>query len=99
MAKAKYKQYYEKMLEKEQALFDEFKPIHDLYKADRNKFQNEFNQVGRKVVEAIHDWERKLCSAMGRTQYAKYSETVSEKFWDLIREDFDQIDMVGVKIE
>lgn len=99
MAKAKYKQYYEKMLEKEQELFEEFKPIHDSYRENRAKHQAEFNQVGSKVVEAIHDWERKLCSAMGRTQYAKYSETVSEKFWDLIREDYDQIDMVGVKIE
>ncbi len=99
MAQAKYKEYYQKMLAKEADLFARFRIVHDSYQQDQKKFQKEFNQVGRQVVDAVHDWERRLCSVMGRSQYASYSQTVSEKFWDLVRQDFSQIDMVGVIIE
>ena len=99
MAQAKYKEYYQKMLEREADLFNQFRTVHDNYQQDQSKFQEEFNQVGQKVVDTIHDWERRLCSVMGRSQYASYSQTVSEKFWDLARNDFPQIDMVGVKVE
>ena len=99
MAKAKYQQYYEKMIEQNLDLFAQFREIHDQYRQNRQQHQVEFNQVGQKIVDIVHDFERKLCSAMGRTQYAKYSETVSEKFWEVVRKEFDQIDMVGVKIE
>ena len=99
MAQAKYKEYYQKMLEKDVELFDQFRAIHDKYEQDQKKFQEEFNQVGQKVVDAMHDWEKRLCSVMGRSQYSSYAQTLSEKFWDLARNDFPQIDMVGVKVE
>jgi hypothetical protein len=36
---------------------------------------------------------------MGRGIYSVYSDKLSQKFWDLVREDFPKIDMVGVKIK
>ena len=99
MAKAKYKEYYQKMLEKEADLFSQFRQVHDKYQQDKQQHQAEFNELGKKVVRVIHDWERRLCSVMGRSQYASYSQSVSEKFWDLVRQDFELIDMVGVIIE
>ncbi|KUK79434.1 MAG: hypothetical protein XD95_0386 [Microgenomates bacterium 39_7] len=87
------------MREKEPELFAEFEAVHQAYKDNGQKSQEEFNRVGGRVLEVIRDWDRRLCSAMGRTVYGQYSQQVSEKFWDLIREDFDQIDMVGLIVE
>ncbi len=99
MAKAKYKKYYELMMEQNRELFDEFRPIHDKYKQNRQQYQQELNEKGKRVVDTIRNWERKLCRAMGKSKYSKYAEKLSEKFWNLVRDDFDQIDMVGLKIE
>ncbi len=98
MAKAKYERYFEKMLVQEPELFEQFREIHDRYKQDQDQYKAEFDRIGKKVVASIHHWERRLCTGMGKTQYAVYAHSVSEKFWDLVRQEFDQIDMVGVKI-
>ena len=98
MAEAKYQKFYRLMIEKNSELFASFKPIHQAYKQDPSQHQTEFNRVGEKVLEVVRDWDRRLCSAMGRTDFGKYSLQVSEKFWELLRAEFDQIDMVGVKV-
>lgn len=99
MAEAKYKKFYKLMKEKESALFAEFERVHQAYLTNSQTNQAEFNQVGEKVLDVIRSWDRRLCSAMGKTVYGQYSQQVSEKFWDLVRDEFEQIDMVGVKIE
>lgn len=99
MARSKYQQYFKQMMEENRELFEEFRPIHAKYKQDKQKYQQEFNDKGQELVDIIRSWERRLCSAMGRTRYGKYAEQLSEKFWDLVREEFDCIDMVGLKIE
>lgn len=98
MAIAKYKQLYQQMREQEEVLFGEFAKLHDCYQQQPAKHQAEFNRVGEKVLEVVRDWERRLCSPMGRTIYGQYSNQVSDKFWQLVRADFPAIDMVGVKI-
>jgi hypothetical protein len=98
MAQPKYKQYFEQMIKQNQNLFEQFKPIHDKYSQDPQQYQEELNQKGQPVVDVIRDWERRLCAAMGRTRYSRYSEQLSEKFWNLVRKEFDQIDMVGLTI-
>ena len=99
MAEAKYKKFYKLMHEKNPQLFEEFKAAHQAYLDNPDKAKPEFDRVGERVLEVMRDWERKLCSAMGRTMYGKYAQQVSEKFWDLARQDYEQIDMVGVKVE
>jgi len=99
MAKTKYNEYYQKMVAENRQLFDEFLKINDLFRENPEKNAVEFHQVGQKVVDKIRDFDRRLCSAMGRGVYSTYSQKLSEKFWDLARKDFDQIDMVGVKVK
>ncbi len=99
MSKAKYQDYFDQMIEENSELFEKFEAIHEQYKLNKQVNQDKFNDIGKEVREVIREWERKLCGAMERTRYSKYSQKVSEKFWKLIRDKFDQIDMVGVKIE
>ena len=86
------------MIEDHQALFKQFKEIHDTYKADRKKFQSEFNVIGKQVMEIIREYEDRLCSGMERGVYGKYSDKVAEKFWERIKKDFPLIELVGVEI-
>lgn len=99
MSQTKYREYYEKMVAENRQLFDEFLKVNDRYKEDQVANATEFNQVGQKVVDKIREFDRRLCSAMGRGVFSTYSQKLSEKFWDLARQDFDQIDMVGVKVK
>jgi len=94
----KYKQYYQKMVKENQKLFDNFKEVHDKFKQDRPKWSDEYNEVGRDVVDVMRDWERRLCSAMGKGQFSQYSYRLADKFKDAVRKDFELIDLVGVKI-
>lgn len=99
MAQTKYREYYEKMVAENRQLFDEFLKINDLFRQDKIANAEQFHLVGQKMVDKIRDFDRRLCSAMGRGVFSTYSQKLSEKFWDLARKDFDQIDMVGVKIK
>lgn len=99
MSQTKYREYYEKMVAENRQLFDDFLKANDLFREDPEENATEFHQIGQKVVDKIRDFDRRLCSAMGRGAFSTYSQKLSEKFWDLARQDFDQIDMVGVKIK
>jgi len=92
----KYKQYYQNMMTQNKDKFAEFKEIHEKFEVDKEKYRDEFNQVGQKIVDTIRDWDRRLCSAMGRGQFSKYSEQLSDKFWGEVRKEFKLIDLVGV---
>jgi hypothetical protein len=99
MSQTKYREYYERMAAENRQLFDDFLKANDLFRKDPEKNANDFHQIGQKVVDRIRDYDRRLCSAMGRGVFSTYSQKLSEKFWDLARQDFDQIDMVGVKVK
>jgi hypothetical protein len=96
MAKTKYQEYFQQMCEQNQELFDEFAEIHQQFEAQPIRYQAIFNGVGRQVTEVVRDWDRRLCSAMGRGQFSQYSQNLSEKFWGLVRDLFPLIDQVGV---
>ena len=91
MAQAKFRQYYQQMMEQNKELFAKFKKI--------PASEPEFHQVGQEVVDLVRDFDRRLCAAMGKGVYSTYSQKLSEKFWDLVRSDFPAIDLVGVKIK
>ena len=86
------------MIAQNQELFDNFKQIHDKFEFDKEKNRDEFNQVGLRITDIIRDWDRRLCSAMGRGKFSKYSEQLSDKFWGEVRKEFKLIDIVGVKV-
>jgi len=97
MPTAKYKQYFTQMQEQNQELFDDFLRIHKLFEVDEKKHGEEFHQIGQKVVDVMRDWDRRLCSAMGRGAFSKYSEQLSEKFWGEAKKIFPLIYSVGVR--
>jgi len=99
MPQAKYQLYYQKMIDENRPLFDDFAKAHQLFDKDQERNADNFHQLGKAVLEVIRDYDRRLCAAMGRGVYSIYSDKLSQKFWDLAREDFPKIDMVGVKIK
>ncbi len=94
----KYKEYFQTMCRENQALFDEFLVIHNLYKADKKTNQTAFNELGTTVRRLIEDWDRKLCKTMEKGNNASYSQRLSEKFWGEVRTLFPLIDFVGATI-
>lgn len=86
------------MVAENKELFEEFKVIHDKYAQDDTKYQDEFNRVGERVVEIIRDHELHLTSKAESGQFAKYSSSLADKFWERIRRDYPEIDFVGAKI-
>jgi hypothetical protein len=99
MATVKYKEYFQKMLEQHEELFEEFADIHARYVAEPVRYQAIFNTKGATITEILRDWDRRLCSAMGRGKYSQYSQGLSEKFWAEARKMFSAIDRVGVIIK
>lgn len=97
MPAAKYKQYFMQMQEQNEELFAEFLQVHQAYEADKKKHEEDFHRVGQKVVDVIRDWDRRLCSAMGRGAFSKYSEQLSEKFWSEAKKIFPLVYSVGVR--
>lgn len=94
---SKYQQYFQEMVEMYQSDFDAFKIIHDKYVTAPEKFQDEFNETGKKILEIIRRQENMLCSQQEGGKYGKYSEKLSEKFWEAIRAVYSKIDFVGIK--
>ncbi len=84
------------MVTQNQKLFADFKVSHDQYVAGEID-QQEYNRVGLRIVDIIRDWDRRLCSAMGKGAFSKYSEQLSDKFWSEVRKDYSHIDKVGLK--
>lgn len=99
MASPKFKVYYQKMIDENRVLFDKFAKVIEGLKPEQLSTATEFHQVGQEVLDVVRDFDRRLCAAMGRGLYSVYSEKLSQKFWDLVRQDFPQIDLVGVKIK
>lgn len=86
----KYKEYYQQMIDVNRELFDKFSTL------DPAVNETEFNEVGRKVQDVIRDYEDRLCGHSESSQYGKFSSTLADKFWDLIRADFPKVDYIGV---
>ena len=59
--------------------------------------RKKFNEVGRDAVDVIRDWERRLCSAMGKGQFSDYAHKLSDKFWGEVRKTYPLVDEVGVR--
>lgn len=94
----KYKEYYDKMISENKELFDEFTQIHFEYSIDQNKNQQEFNEIGEKVLNVIHDWENKLCRHSESAGYANYTGNLAEKFQSEIKSHFPLIDHIGIVV-
>jgi sugar-specific transcriptional regulator TrmB len=99
MPKAKFKIYFQKMLDDNRALFEKFKKLHDEYGLNENKFQKKFNDEGEKVLEVIREYENRLCANTERGIYNKFSTALAEKFQNEVRTHFPLIDHIGLVVE
>ena len=93
----KHEEYYQRMIDENSQIFNDFMELHDKYMKDPASYQAKYNAMGEEVVSIIRDWERKLCSHSERGQYGKFSANLADKFWSLVRKDYPKIDFVGVK--
>lgn len=94
----RYKEAVKEMLEQNKELFDNFRPIHDKYSEDPEKWQDQFNAEGRIISDVLRRWENKLCGKSERGTYGKYSSNLAEKFRSEVKVHFPKIDFIGVKI-
>ena len=92
----KYKEYFGRMLEENKKIFDNFKTLHANYGMDEDKYQDEFNSEGEKILKIVHEWENKLCSQSEKAGYGSYTGNLSEKFQAELRLAFPLIDHVGI---
>lgn len=91
-----YQTAFRSMIEQNKELFETFKAIHDAYVLSPQMNQTKFNDIGREVVDVIQEADRRLCAQMGKGMYSKFTQNLSQKFWDEIRKMFPKIDFVGV---
>ena len=95
----KYKEYVGKMLEANKSAFESFRKIHDQYTLDEEKYQEEFNQEGEKILPLIHDWEDRLCRQSEKAGYAGFTGGLAEKFQAEVKREFPLIDHVGLIVD
>ena len=96
---SKYKTYLKQMLTEHELELNAFKAIHDLYKTNKFLHQKEFNTHGKKIIEIILEYEKKLCAHMEKGNNAVFSTKLSEKYWEEVKKLFPLMDFVGAVIE
>lgn len=92
----KYKEYLNKMLEENKTVFDKFAKLHLDYSLEEEKYQDEFNKEGEKVLKIVHEWEDKLCKQSEKAGFGSYTGGLSEKFQKEVKGHFPLIDHIGI---
>ncbi|MFH1863339.1 MAG: hypothetical protein ABIJ85_00295 [bacterium] len=95
----KYKEYFQRMINTNQEVFDEFRKVHALYDLDQDKWQEKFNTEGERIVKLVKEWENKLCKQSEKAGYGNYTGTLAEKFQSEVKKEFPLIDHVGLIIK
>ncbi len=94
----KYKEYVERMLAENKEAFESFRAVHDKYSSDSDKYQEELNQEGAKILKIVHEWENRLCSQSEKGGYGKFTGGLAEKFQAEVKKFFPLIDHIGLKV-
>ncbi len=92
----KYKEYFDRMVKENKDDFDKFAKIHMNYGGDEDKFQEEFNKEGEKILAIIHEWEDRLCKQSEKAGFGNYTTNLSEKFQAEVKSHFPLIDHIGI---
>lgn len=92
----KYKDYFDRMINTNKNIFNNFNKLYNEYIKDQDNLQEKYNKEGRAVLDIIREWENKLCSQTEKAGFGNYSTNLSEKFWTEIRKTYPLIDYVGV---
>jgi gamma-glutamylcysteine synthetase len=92
----KYKEYFQRMVEENKDIFRDFTLLHANYIQDDEKYQDEFNTLGGKVLDIAHEWENRLCKSSEGAGYGTFTTKLAEKFQEELRRAFPMIDHVGI---
>ncbi len=92
----KYKEYFDKMVCENKEAFNEFTKAHFEYSIDQDKNQEEFNKIGEKILNIVHEWEDRLCKHSEGAGFGKYTSNLAEKFQAEIKSHFPLIDHIGI---
>lgn len=95
----KYQEYVNKMIDENKEIFDIFKNLHDRYGLEQEKLQEEFNEIGGKVMQIVRTYEDRLCGRTEGSGYGSFSGNLAQKFQEELRKIFPLIDNVGIKIK
>lgn len=77
--------------------FMEFKKLHDSFKENPDDYRIAYNEMGQKILRIIRRYDDELCSKSENSGYGKFSENLSEKFWEEVRSTFPLIDQVELQ--
>ncbi|MCL4365625.1 hypothetical protein M1437_00145 [Patescibacteria group bacterium] len=94
---AKYQLVFQQMLKENEGLLSEFKLLHDKYEKDADKYQDEYNKEGYKILELIQRYENMLTAHTDNSGYGKFSTKLSDKFHACVKMLFPKIDFIGVQ--
>lgn len=86
------------MVSENKDAFDTFTQAHFEYSTNEDKYQEEFNKEGEKILKIIHEWEDKLCKQSEKAGFGNYTVNLAEKFQDEVRSHFPLIDHVGIVV-
>jgi hypothetical protein len=84
MPTPKFKKQYDDMLKVNSALFESLKTL------DKNS--EEFKEAQRKALRIARKHEDMLCSKTENTHFSNFSTNLADKFWELIRTHYPEID-------
>lgn len=97
MAKTKYQEYVDRMLEIHKADFEAFEEIHSKFALEPEKYQDEFNEKGKPIQLIIQEFEDKLCSQSEKGGYGVYTSKLAEKFRAEVKKHYSEVDKIGIK--
>lgn len=95
---AKFKQYFQMMMEENKEVFEKFKNLHDHYTLEPQKYQEEFNCEGQKILDIVQDWENRLCATSENSGYGRYSTNLSDKFREEVKKYLPKINSIGLQM-
>ena len=90
----KYKQFYTRMLNQNKELFESFARVYELFEQDSAKYKEQFNTIGKEINVIVRRTDNKLCAQTELSQFNKFSSGLSDKFWEIVRENYPYIDKV-----
>lgn len=92
----KYREYFLRMVEENKDIFNQFTLLHANYEQNDQKYQDEFNKLGGKILDITHEWENRLCKTSEGAGFGTFTSKLAEKFQEELRHAYPLIDHVGI---
>jgi hypothetical protein len=87
------------MVEENKEAFNSFTSSHFEYSTNEDKYQDDFNAAGEKILKIIHEWEDRLCKNSEKAGFSSYTGNLAEKFQEEVRGHIPLIDHVGIIVK